>query len=823
VLYFLDLIIPVSINQTFTYSCNPEVFHDVELGSRVIVQFGRSKYYTGIVVNKHHNKPELYKVKEIEHVLDDLPVVNTLQLKFWKWITEYYMSTIGDVYKNAMPSALLLQSETVLCLSDHSIDNIANIDFEKNLTDDEFLVIEALKNQKKLSLKDVGDILSKKNPMAFLKSMVDKDLIVPFEEIKNRYKPAKIRQFKIDDNFADSDKLNEVLDNLSKAPKQYEVLMRYLSKHPNVFNLEPIAKFINEFDISRSALNALVEKQILEVHETEVSRLKSYDEQTNPIKELSEDQEIAFNQIKEAFTKKDVTLFHGITSSGKTEVYIKLINEHLLQGKQILFLVPEIALTSQLIKRLQNIFGDKAGFYHSKYNLNERVEVWNNVKNNLGTHQIVIGPRSALFLPFENLGLVIVDEEHEATFKQNETTPRYHARDAAIVLAKLHNAKVLLGSATPSLESYYNYKQGKYALVELNKRYGGLLPPEIQIADISKDHRKKMMKKHFGELLYTGIEETLEEKKQIILFQNRRGYAPVVECQTCGSTVECPNCDVTLTYHSKIDQLRCHYCSYTIPMIKNCKNCGSPQLDTKGLGTQQIEIEVNELFDKASTSRLDHDAAKKKNAYQEIIEEFENGDIDILIGTQMISKGLDFDDVSLVGVLNADSILKYPDFRAEERAYQLLSQVSGRSGRKGKRGKVIIQSFDPFHKILQQVSTSSYIEMAEEQLYERRNFYYPPYYRLIEITLQHRDRLKIDNAASNLAESLKVIPNTIVLGPEYPPIARINNKYNKKILLKLNNDNSLVENKKKLKQIINAFSEVAAYKSIRLILNVDPS
>jgi len=810
-------VVPVPIEQSYTYECTYEEFLIVDVGSRVVVQFGKTKYYTGIVIHKHNIIPELHKPKMIEQVLDEKPIVNKIQLKFWSWIAKYYLSNLGEVYRNVVPSSLKLESETKI---------VINPDFEEEkadtLLDNEYLVYEALSVQNALTIKEVSEIISKKNPLPIIKTLIEKEVISPYEEIKNKYKPKLVNYVSLTPKMEIENNLQEAFADLSRAKKQSELLMKFLSVKAQTQKPVVLSELLKMINASHATFKSLVEKGILESNNTAVSRIKKSENEIENQKILSVDQEKSYREIKESFKEKEVVLFQGVTSSGKTEIYVKLIQEQIDKGKQILFLVPEIALTTQLINRLVKFFGDKIGVYHSKFNANERVEIWHTVNENIGKHQIVLGPRSALFLPYSNLGLIVVDEEHESSFKQHDPSPRYHARDMAIVLAHLHKAKVLLGSATPSLESIYNVQQNKYAYVSLNKRFGDILMPHVEIADIKEDHQKKKMHNHFGERLFLEIEETLRAKKQVILFQNRRGFSPVVECDTCGTTVECPNCDVSLTYHHHSKQLRCHYCGYSMPMIKNCKSCGSPRLNTKGLGTEQIENEVEELFPEAVVARLDLDTTRKKYAYQDIIYKFEAKEIDILIGTQMITKGLDFDNVALVGILNADNMLNFPDFRAHEKAYQLMAQVAGRSGRKGDRGKVIIQTYNPYHQIVQQVSANKFAEMAKEQLQERRNYYYPPFYRLIKLTLKHRDKIKVDNVAQHVVESIRTLKGAIVLGPEYPSIARVRNLYNKNILIKIKNDNDLEPSKKYIKQVFNHFQEIKAFRSVRFIIDVDP-
>jgi primosomal protein N' (replication factor Y) len=573
-------------------------------------------------------------------------------------------------------------------------------------------------------------------------------------------------------------------------------------------------------NVTSAVIKALTEKNIFEIYHIQTDRI-TFDKDTNPLKELSEEQSVALSEIHDSFQKNDVTLFHGVTSSGKTEIFAHLIEEVLAAGKQVLYLMPEIALTTQIISRLQHFFGDKISVFHSKYSVNERVEVWNNVLENKTKAQVILGARSSLLLPYSNLGLIVVDEEHETSYKQFDPAPRYHARDAAIVLANMHKASVLLGSATPSVESFYNAKQKKYGYVALNRRFGNVLLPEIELIDIKEKHRKKQMNGHFSDRLLTMIQDALNEKEQVILFQNRRGFSPVVECTTCGVAPQCPNCDVSLTYHKFRNELRCHYCGYHRSLPKVCPACENPTLDTKGFGTEQIELELESLFPDFKVGRMDFDTTKGKYGYHKIIDAFQSREIDILVGTQMLSKGLDFNNVSLVGILNADNMLNFPDFRAHERSYQLMVQVSGRAGRAKKRGKVGIQTFNPYHQILQQVTTNDYEKMYFDQLNERYQFHYPPIVRLIKITLKHKDFNKVDKAAIWLGKSLTNSFKENILGPTSPSVSRIRNQHLKTILIKLPTDKSIKQSKDIIHKIMDSFQSIAEFRSVRLVLDVD--
>ena len=779
---------------------------------RVAVSFGKSKMYTGLVLNIHTNAPTLYEAKEIHQILDEIPLVNDKQLQHWQWIANYYMCSLGDVYRASLPSAFLLESETIIYKNDIFLD-------ETILLDDEFLIFEALQQQSQLTIHQVIAILGKKKVMPIVNGLIQKEAIVIKEEIYEQYKPKLVKYVRLHKNYTSDDSLGKLLEELSRAKKQREAVLGFFQL---LTSKKPIkAKELEEkAAVSSSILKSLVDKEIFEFYHIQIDRVQ-YKGDTNDLKVLNEFQEKALAEIKETFKEKDVTLLHGITSSGKTEVYTKLIQEVLDEGKQVLFLLPEIALTTQIIVRLQYYFGEQISVFHSKYSINERVEVWNNVLNNKPKARIILGARSAVFLPFSNLGLIVVDEEHETSYKQFEPSPRYNARDAAIVLAKIHKAKILLGSATPSLETYYNAQQNKYGFVELNRRHGNVQLPKIELINVKEKQRKKEMKGHFSDRLLALIQEALELKEQVILFQNRRGYSPVVECKTCGVSPECPNCDVTLTFHKFKHELRCHYCSYQRAMPNSCGACGSNTLDTKGFGTEQIELELKEIFPEYKIGRMDLDTTRGKHGYQKIIGAFEAKEIDVLVGTQMLSKGLDFENVSLVGILNADTMLNFPDFRAHERGYDMMVQVSGRAGRSKKQGNVAIQTYNPFHQILQQVSTTNYTDMYKEQLQERYQYKYPPYYRLIKITLKHRDYNKVDSGVNWLFKALSSSFGEHVLGPTAPAVARIRNQYIKNIIIKIPPKQGLSHTKSQITKIRNTFEAVPDFRPIRFIIDVD--
>ncbi|WBX70110.1 replication restart helicase PriA [Tenacibaculum retecalamus] len=810
--YFIDVILPIPLKKTFTYSVNETEFSFLKKGMRVAVSFGKSKIYTALVFNIHQNAPELYEAKDIHQILDEKPIVTEPQLKHWEWISSYYMCSLGDVYRAALPSAFLLESETIIYKNETFTD-------ETSLTDEEFLIFEALHNHSQLTIHQVSDILGKKTVLPIIDGLINKEAAFIKEEIYETYKPKLVKYVRLNSKYTSNEALQSLLEALSRAKKQREAVLTY-------FQLSVSKKPIKSKELedksgtSSTVIKALVDKDIFEFYEIQTDRI-NFKGETNQIKELNEFQQQSFNEIKTSFDTQNVTLLHGVTGSGKTEIYVKLIKEVIAEGKQVLFLLPEIALTTQIITRLQRYFGSFISVFHSKYSMNERVEVWNNVLENKPKAQIILGARSSGFLPFNNLGLIVVDEEHESSYKQFEPSPRYNARDSAIVLGHLHQAKVLLGSATPSLESYFNAKQNKYGFVELNRRFGNIQLPKIELIDVKEKHRKKEMKGHFSDRLLKMITEALDEKEQVILFQNRRGFSPVVECTTCGVSPECPNCDVSLTFHKFRRELKCHYCSYQRSMPNSCGACGSATLDTKGFGTEQIELELKELFPKYKIGRMDLDTTRGKYGYQKIIGAFEAQEIDILVGTQMLSKGLDFENVSLVGVLSADSMLNFPDFRAHERAYQLMVQVSGRAGRSKKQGKVAIQTYNPYHQILQQVSTTNYTEMYKEQLQERWQFQYPPYYRVIKITLKHKDYNRVENGVNWLAKSLQNVFQENVLDSTAPAVSRVRNLYIKNLVIKIPPKQSLGKTKEQITKIRNTFEAVKDFRPIRFIIDVD--
>ncbi|MDD2986906.1 primosomal protein N' [Flavobacterium sp.] len=812
--YFVEVILPLALNKTFTYQVSEAEFNFIQVGMRVTVPFGKSKIFTALAIETHQNPPTLYEAKEIFQIIDDKPIVNEIQIKHWQWISSYYMCAIGDVFRAALPSSLLLESETIItALPADFID-------DATLTDDEFLIREALQQQSSLKVKEVMDIVNRKNIFPLLQKLMDKKLIRLQEEIQENYKPKLVRYVRLFPQFTTNEGLTLLLDSI-KSEKQKSLLLGYFQLQATTKNPISVKALLEFTNLTSAIVKALIDKEIIEEYHLIQDRTDYIADDNSIELKLSSAQQNALDEIKKQFQEKEICLLHGVTSSGKTEIYSQLIRENMQTGKQILFLLPEIALTTQLLSRLRKFFGNKVAVFHSKYNANERIEVWNQVLENSPKAQVVIGARSALFLPFSNLGLVIVDEEHEPNFKQTDPAPRYHARDAATVLASFHQAKVLMGSATPSIETYFNALNHKYGLVELTERFGAIPMPEIVLVDLKDKYFRKRMNGHFSDTLLEEITNALALEEQVILFQNRRGFSPLLECMSCGHVPQCPNCDVSLTYHKFKNQLRCHYCGYAIAKPTNCHQCSSVELITKGFGTEQIELELASIFPNKRIQRMDQDTTRGKFGYERIIDRFQNREVDILVGTQMLAKGLDFDNVSLVGILNADNMLFFPDFRAFERSFQMMTQVSGRAGRANKAGKVIIQTYNPNHNTIQQVTNNNYKGMYKEQINERQLFVYPPYAKLIKITLKHKDFEKVKESSQWLYQVLHQSLKMPVLGPEEPVISKIRNEYIRTILIKIPENNSIQATKKTIQKILNSFEVISQYRAVKVIINVD--
>ena len=820
---FVDIILPLPLPQLFTYSIPEYLQKTCLVGVRVVVPFGARKQYSGIVRKIHAQAPTRYQTKPIVTVLDSKPIIYENIFRFWEWIASYYLCSIGEVYKAALPAGLKLESET-------QISYQADFEADTKLSPKEIQILSLLEAKNEQSIKELSSGLKQKNILPQLNSLLEKRAVSIKESLRRGYKPKLESFILLNPQIADLKALNDIFSDLKRAKQQAKLLIDYIQfctkigkgKRDKDFFASEIKKAeIANTTNQNSALKQLVKKGIFTVKKKQVNRLIPVSYTLKKQSKLSQAQQTALQQIKEQFESKNVVLLHGVTSSGKTEIYIKLMQEQLQKGKQVLYLLPEIALTSQIISRLRQIFGKKIGVYHSKFSDSERVEIWNGINKKENAYQIILGVRSSIFLPFNKLGLIIIDEEHENTFKQHQPAPRYNARDASIVLAQIHGAKTLLGTATPAIESYFNARQKKYGLVELTERYAGIQMPQILTANLAEARRKRQMKSHFSPLLLQEIEATLQKKEQLILFQNRRGYSPYLECHTCGWIPKCEHCDVSLTYHRYHNHLSCHYCGYQIEMPRKCLACEGNELKTRGFGTEKIESEIAELFPDARIARMDLDSTRSKGAYQRIISQFETGAIDILIGTQMVTKGLDFERVNLVGILNADNMLNFPDFRAFERSYQLMAQVSGRAGRK-KQGKVIIQTINPQHAIIQQVIRNDYFSFYMEQLKERKGYDYPPFFKLILISLKHKDLNKLDHAAQQLAKSMYGSFGKQVLGPEYPLVSRIQNSYIKNIILKVERKYKVSAAKEVLQKLIEQLKGEPAYKSVYITINVDP-
>jgi primosomal protein N' (replication factor Y) len=828
--FFVDVIVPLSVPNKYTYRVPKPLNNDIEIGKRVLVQFGKSKIYTGIIYRIHEEAPKAYEAKYIEAVLDEFPIVTAVQLKFWDWLAFYYCANPGDVMNAALPSGLKLSSTSHIQLNpDFNFEETALTNF----TDREHILLDALHATPNLGFDNVAEILNIKSVQTIINNLLKKNAIVVYEDVKDKYKPKLQSFIKLNSDYASEQKLSETLNQLEKkAFKQAEALLYFL--HLQKTSTATVGEWIKKTELLKkteaAAIAALVKKLVLIEESFEVGRL-TFEKSNTTLKKLSTTQHAAYEQVKQAFEKNKPALLHGITGSGKTEIYIELIKDTLQQPNQVLFLIPEIALTTQLITRLRAVFGEIVGVYHSRFSENERVEIWNNIlhskKDNSDSetkqrYKIVLGARSCLFLPFENLGLIIVDEEHDNSFKQYDPSPRYNARDGALYLSTLYHANVILGSATPSVESFYNASQHKYELVKLSNQFVTGGGTHIEVCDIKHFEQTGQMKASVTPPLFNAIEKALAKKEQIILFQNRRGFAPYTECKQCGHVPHCVQCDVSLIYHKHKQKLVCHYCGYSVTPPKTCSACGSNQLYYKGMGTEKIEEDIEILFPKAKIARMDLDSTRSKYAYKQLIDDFEGGGIDILIGTQMVTKGLDFGNVSVVGILNADSILNFPDFRSFEKAFQLITQVRGRAGRGKEKGNVFIQTSQPEHKVIEYVTGNKIDAFFEDTLAERKQYNYPPFSRLLELAVISKDVNEVNHLSNELFQLLKPTFGENLLGPEFPLISKIKNQYYKHILIKT----SRSESPATLRQIIyTALNDLQNnYKNWRykIAIDVDP-
>lgn len=813
---YVDVIVPFPLANYYTYGVPEEMENQIQVGCRVVVQFGSKRFYTAIVAKVHSNRPALSEVKEVSVVLDASPLLLPQQFRLWKWISDYYLCTQGDVYKAALPSGLKLESETMVVLNE-------DFEAEQPLPSREQTLLDLLSVNPEQSVIRLEKDSGFKNILLLVKSLLDRSAISVREEVKRSYKPKQEVRVRMCGDPTQQ-QLHVLFDSMSRSKKQLDVLMCYVQLS-GMFT--PVRKEVTRQQLleksgaSSAVLNELVRKKLMELYRTDITRLSSADSTGETLNPLNPFQKTAYQKILESFQTKNVCLLNGVTASGKTEIYIHLIKQVIESGKQVLYLLPEIALTTQITHRLQRVFGHRLGVYHSKFPDAERVEIWQKQLSSQ-PYDVILGVRSSVFLPFQNLGLVIIDEEHENTYKQQDPAPRYHARSVGIVLASMYGAKVLLGTATPSVESWYNATHGKYGLVELKERHQEIQLPEIIPVDIKELQRKRRMTGPFSPLLLQSIRDALDKHEQVILFQNRRGFAPMIECHTCGWVPRCKNCDVSLTYHKGLNQLTCHYCGYTCELPKTCPACEGRELRSRGFGTEKVEEAVAELFPDAKIGRMDLDTTRSRMAYERIINDFTAGKTQILIGTQMVSKGLDFDHVSVVGILNADSMLNFPDFRSYERAFQLMAQVAGRAGRKNKQGTVILQTKSIDHPIIRQVRENDFEGMVKEQLVEREMFHYPPFYRLIYVYLKHRKEELLEEMAAVMADKLRQVFGDRLLGPVRPPVSRVQTLYIRKMMLKMEVNASSAEVRSRLIQIQQEMLANERYKSLVVYYDVDP-
>tara|TARA_A100001011_G_scaffold171546_1_gene180429 strand:- start:1216 stop:3660 length:2445 start_codon:yes stop_codon:yes gene_type:complete len=811
--YYADVILPLPLHGTFTYELTKREYENLGIGHRVAVSFGKRKVYTGVIKQIHTNKPTLYETKPIEFVFDKKELISESQIDFWSWISKYYFTPIGDVLKAAIPSTFLLESETIIIKKEINSDDI------EQMTDDEYLIYEAL-DFNTLKINEVSDILDKKNTYSVIQKMILKGFIELNFEINEKYKPKLLNVIYLNKELLEEQKIKNSLKILNSSPKQKEILMQIISNLKSQKYII-LKDFKNIIKFSDSTIKGLEQKGFITINKIKIERNDNKLEHYSKTNDLSESQLNALDQVQSQLKDKDVILLEGVTSSGKTEIYIKIIEDYLDKEMQVLYLLPEISLTTQIIQKLKIHFGDKISVFHSRYSLNERTEVWENIKKNQNKSRLIVGARSSVFLPFQNLGLIIIDEEHEISYKQQEPSPRYNARDSAIYLSKLNNSKVILGSATPSIESSFNAKNNKYGYVKLKERFGNIEMPNIFTIDM-KNELKHEYSSIFSLRLVEEIEKTIKDGKQVILFRNRRGYSPQWLCDSCGQNVMCDNCDVSLTYHISSNSLKCHYCGFSSKAEKKCSTCGFDTMIYKGDGTQQIEEVIKEIFPDVRSKRMDWDSTRGKWSFDKIINSFANHEVDILIGTQMITKGLDFKNVNLVGVLNTDHFLNFPDFRAHEKAFQVLTQVAGRSGRSGQRGKVFLQTYQPEHPIIKNVINNDYDEMYNNQLIERKDYNYPPFVRLIRITLKDKSYEKLNSSSDWINKVMRANYKGIVLGPVYPEVSRIKNKYHKEFLIKLAGLKELNNFRNTFQSIIKSFDSISKYRSVRIIVDVDP-
>lgn len=812
---YAQIVLPLNLKGSFTYKVPEELISVIQLGMRVLVPFGGKKIYTGIVFELHDNAPEGFVAKEVISILDDQPILPKEQINFWNWLSEYYLCGLGEIYRFAFPSSLKLESETYLKLK----PNIT-VDFE-NLDVNEMYLIQSLEVRQLINLTDIEAFIPKKDIIKTINSLIDLQYIEIDEKIAEKYKAKEVAFVKISAEVLSNRNLTDILLKLNKAPKQKDLFLAILEKqteHPDI----PIKKseLFEDGYFGSSHFKSLADKGLVEEYQMQKDRIESYQGEIEELEELSEQQKEAKIEIDEAFEEGKNVLLHGVTSSGKTHIYLEKIEECIQEGKNVLFLLPEISLTKQITQRLEKKYGRQLGFYHQKLTDFERVEVWRRIKQN--DIKVLIGTRNALFLPFQDLGLIIVDEEHDSAYRPREASPYFNAKDAALVLGNFYGAGVILGSATPSVESYYNARKDKIKYIFLNERFGNVNLPEYELINFKEAQESKKVSGNFSLHLIDEIKKTLDGKNQAIVLHNRRGYANVIECETCGYVNYCSNCDVVMTYHKAANEMKCHYCGQKASKPRTCPKCHSENLNERGVGVEQIHEEVSKMFPDHEVDRMDVDSMRKKFAYEKLYEKIEEGETDIIVGTQMISKGLDFDHIELVAIPKADSLLYVQDFRAEERAYQLITQVSGRAGRVSGKGKILIQTYNPDHSVFQLIRMNNPAKIYKYILTERQKFHYPPFTKLIMIELKHRKEDKVNRASQFLGSVLrKYLPEECVLGPERAQIARLNNLYQFQIMLKLPRGKKYDEFKKMVLLSLNEFEEITAYQSIKKDVFVD--
>ena len=822
--HFADILLPLALENTLTYGIPTDL--QLAVGQRVVVPLGKRKRYTGIVTRLHDEAPaEGVELKYVEEAVDEAPLLLPAQLQFWEWLSNYYICTKGEVLKAALPSGLKLESEMRLIRAESPAD-------VNEMTPLQQAIYHLLDAEKPTTLEDITSKLKRTSIINTVRQMIENGWVEVRETMRESFRARTETYVRLPESVVLEDKIDALFDGLRKGGKPYALLLAYTDlacsaaalrlRNPKLLAEVSRSQLLQRVEGGDAALRALIEKGYLESYSVEVGRLKTCAAtETLGMRPLNDHQQRALEQIKTSFEQHDITLLHGVTSSGKTEVYMKLIEDTLAEGKQVLYMLPEIALTTQITTRLGRVFGDKMGVYHSKFPDAERVELWQRQLTDKD-FPLILGVRSSLFLPFQNLGLIIVDEEHETSYKQQDPAPRYHARDAALVLAKQLGAKVLLGTATPSLESFYKARQKRYGFVEMRERFGGVQLPEIIVEDVKELKRKKMMKTPFSPRLKEEIQAALERKEQAILFLNRRGYSPVFDCHHCGWTPKCTQCDVSLTFHQREQRLVCHYCGKSYDVPRTCPNCHEADLRDIGYGTEKIQAAIEAVFPTARTARMDLDTTRSRAAYEQIIRKFQQGETDILIGTQMLTKGLDFDRVSVVGIINADQLTNMPDFRAHERAFQMLSQVAGRAGRRGKQGKVVMQTRQVEHPLTQQVVTNDYFGMYAEQMQERQLFRYPPFFRVIHIFLKHRDDRTVEAASAYLASLLRPHFPTDLLGPERPLVAKVQMQYIRKFMLKVAPNLQPASIRATLRAARNVVAEHPEFKGLTIYYDVDP-